>query len=325
MTMKADWPDFSDMLPRGARVLCAVSGGADSMFLLHRLARMREARELALHAAHFNHMLRGEESDRDARFTLAQCEALGVPCALGQGNVAEFAAERSLGLEDAARRLRYRFLEETADALGCDRIATAHTADDNAETLLMNLCRGAGARGLGGIPPVRGRFIRPLLRTERSEIEAWLRENNIPWVEDSSNRFDDYTRNRFRHRVLPLLKEENPSFLSAAGRTAELLREDDACLCRMADAFLRENLRVRETGERSLSSGALLALEPAVSTRVLRSLCGRGLSMERARALLRFAGGAGPGVLELPGQRVLRSRGRLIFPPEALQEPANRP
>lgn len=308
MTMKSDWIDRYDMLPEGTHVLCAVSGGADSIYLLHQLKMMEKERGLRISAAHFDHGLRGEESDRDRTFTQQQCGALDVSCTVGSGDVAAFAAENRIGLEEAARTLRYRFLEETADFLHCSRIATAHTANDNAETVLMNLCRGAGSRGLAGIPPVRDRLIRPLLQTGRDEIEAWLRENGIPWVEDSTNGDDGFTRNRFRHRMIPLLAEENPAFLDALSRTTELLREDDACLCREAEAFLRQNLR-----DRAIPAKALLSLEPAVAARVLRSLCGSGLSLERTQALLRFAEGTERGVLELPGRKVRRSRGMLVF------------
>lgn len=309
MRMKDDLILSYDMLPKGSRVLCAVSGGADSMCLLHWLYTMREKRDIELFAAHFEHGLRGEESRRDAIFTQKQCEKLGVPCTVGHGDVTAFAAERKIGTEEAARELRYQFLEETAERLGCSRIATAHNLNDNAETILMNLCRGSGTRGLAGIPPVRGKIVRPLLQTSRSEIEAYLMENCIAHVEDSTNSSDDYTRNRIRHRLLPLLTEENPAVLTAIGRTAELLREDDECLCREAERFLIRNL----DGD-SIPSRALLALEPPVAARVLRSLCGSGLSLERTKALMRFAEGTERGILEIPGARIRREHGRLFFP-----------
>lgn len=308
MTMKADWIDRYNMLPQDAKVLCALSGGADSMFLLHRLLALREERGLQVFAAHYHHGLRGEESERDADFVAQQCKKLEVPLVIERGDVKSFAVRERLGIEEAARNLRYEFLNKTADRLSCERIATAHTLNDQAETVLMNLCRGAGCRGLGGIPPVRGRIVRPLLQTGRDEIETWLREHEIPWVEDSTNLSDEYARNRFRHGVIPLLLRENPSVLEAIGRTAEILREDDACLNRMAEEFL-----LAFDGDGGIPSKALLALEPAVAARVLRKLCGPGLSMERTDALLRFAKGTERGVLELPGQKVWRRRGVLHF------------
>ena len=306
--MKDDLIRKYNMLPRGSRVLCAVSGGADSMCLLHWLSSARAEYGITLFAAHYEHGLRGEESLRDAEFTRAQCDALGIPCRIGHGDVASYAVEHRLGTEDAARTLRYRFLEETAEDFGCDRIATAHSLNDNAETVLMNLCRGAGTRGLAGIPPVRGQLIRPLLSTDRDEIEDYLREHGIPHVEDSSNRSDDYTRNRIRHQMIPLLKEENPSVLRSIARTAELVREDDACLCRESERFLREHRQGN-----SIPSKALLRLEPAVASRVIRAMCGSSVSMERTYALLTFAGGTERGVLEIPGQKIRREKGRLFF------------
>lgn len=306
--MKTDLIDQYGMLPEESRVLCAVSGGADSMCLLHWLRQLRQERRFALYAAHFEHGIRGDESLRDAGFAEEQCRKLEIPFTLGKGDVPAFAARQKIGLEEAARILRYRFLDETADRLGCDRIATAHNRNDNAETMLMNLCRGSGTRGLAGIPPVRGRLIRPLLQTDRAEIEAWLQENGIPHIEDSSNQEDGNLRNRIRHQMIPMLEEMNPSVLAAFGRTASLLRADEDFLSGMAEDFLREH----RNGNR-LPAAELARLEPVVASRVLRLLCGTGVSMERTRALLAFAGGTERGVLELPGQKVRRQKGELIF------------
>lgn len=282
------------------------------MCLLHWLYGLQRERGLKLFAAHYEHGLRGEESLRDAEFVRDQCMRLGVPLVQGSGDVKAHADAEKIGIEEAARTLRYRFLDETADRLSCSRIATAHNADDNAETVLMNLCRGSGTRGLAGIPPRRGRLIRPLLLTGREEIEAYLQENGIPHVEDSSNASDSCTRNRIRHRILPLLREENPSFLNAVSRTAELLRADDDCLNRMARQFIDSCME-----DRSLPSKALAGLEAPVAARVVRLLCGSGVSMERTRAVLRFAEGTEKGVLELPGgKKILRQNGRLHFPEE---------
>ena len=203
--MRPNW----ELIPSGSRVLCAVSGGADSMCLLHLLSARED---LTVLAAHYEHGLRGEESLRDADFVAAWCAQRGIPCTVEHGDAAAYARDHGMGIEEAARELRYAFLERTADALNCDRIATAHNADDNAETLLLNLCRGAGTAGLRGIPPRRGRIVRPLLDCTREEIEATLRDAGVPHVEDGSNRSLDYRRNRLRHQVLPLLRDLNPRF-----------------------------------------------------------------------------------------------------------------
>ena len=297
-----------DLLPAGSRVLCAVSGGADSMCLLHWLWQSRERLEIEVLAAHYEHGLRGEESLRDAAFVENWCRERGISCTVEHGDAAACAREKRLGVEEAARELRYAFLRRTARALGCARIATAHNADDNAETLLLNLCRGSGTAGLRGIPPVRENIVRPLLDCTRAEIEDYLQKNGVPHVEDSSNASDDYRRNLLRHRVLPVLRDLNPAFAEAAGRTAALLREDEECLAALAEDFLQKHW----DGE-SLPAQELAALPRAIASRVLRKLRGRGLSMAHVEAALALAQGSGLAAVDLPGGRIRREQGRLYF------------
>ena len=195
----AAFADKYDMLPgEGGSVLCALSGGADSMALLTVLERLAKERGFTLYAAHFNHQLRGEESQRDEDFVTDWCQKRGIQLEVGRGDVAKQAEEEGKGVEETARAMRYGFLTEAARTLEADKIATAHNADDNAETLLLHLVRGTGLDGLTGIPPVRGILIRPLLATPRQQIEAWLTQEGIPHVEDSSNQTDAYARNRLR-------------------------------------------------------------------------------------------------------------------------------
>ena len=224
-----------DAIVPGARVLCAVSGGVDSMYLLHRMAELGAQRGFAVGCAHFNHGLRGAESDRDEAFVRAQCEKLGVPFYAGRGDVASV---RGMGTEAAARELRYAFLARCADEHGYDWIATAHTADDNAETLLLNLARGCGLRGLTGIPPQRGKLLRPMLDTTRAQAEAYLTARAIPHVEDSTNAADTYARNRVRHHAVPALESVNTAFVQHTSDTAALLREDERFLRDLAAKFL---------------------------------------------------------------------------------------
>lgn len=296
---------LSPMPPRTDRVLCAISGGADSVYLLLRL--VSEGWNTA--AAHYNHGLRGEESDRDERFVLALCERLGVPVISSRGAVADYARERSLGIEEAARELRYAFLESAADKLGAAWILTAHNADDNAETLLLNLTRGSGLRGLGGIPPRRGRILRPMLGITRSEIDAYLIERGEAHIEDSTNASDAYTRNKLRHNVIPVLREINPGFAAAAGRAARLLREDEEYLEGAARAFLAAAME----GD-ALPCAALREQPRPIASRALRIMSGASLSEVHVDALLRLIEGGGEAAaLDLPGIRARRERGRLRF------------
>ena len=296
------------LLPAGSGVLCAVSGGADSMCLLHWLWSRRDELGLRVCAAHYEHGLRGAEALRDCAFVEDWCRNQGIPFVAEHGDVRAYAAEKGLGLEAAARELRYDFLERAADGFGCELIATAHNADDNAETLLLHLCRGSGAAGLSGIPPRRGRIVRPLLACTRAQIEAYLDEHGVEHVEDGSNGSEDFARNRLRLRVTPVLRELNPAFAAAAGRTAELLRADDECLCALADGFIAKEYR-----DDSLPLAALSELHPAVARRVLRSLCPESLSREHVEAALAFAEGTERGFLDLPGLRLRREQGRLFF------------
>lgn len=306
----------TDILPAEGLILCAVSGGVDSMYLLCRLREWN----YPVAAAHFHHGLRGAEADRDLDFVRGFCERKNIPFISEKGDTAGYAASRHLGMEEAARVLRYAFLERAADRMGAAVIATAHTADDNAETILMNLVRGSGLHGLGGIPPVRGRIRRPMLDVSRREAEEYLESRKIPHVEDSSNRDDVFLRNRIRHHVLPLLKAENPAFLAALFRTAKLVREDDEFLNDLADAFLAENA----DGE-SIDAEALCGLPRPIALRAIRRRAG-SISLEHTEAILRAAreGGAA----EVTGLRAERFRNRLyvgVVPAAPLPDRVLRP
>ena len=216
-----------DMLPRGGRVLCAVSGGADSICLLHLLHNLSEDGDFTVAAAHYHHGMRGEAADSDAAFVEAFCRERNIPCVIERGDVYGEAECRGLGVEETGRQLRYEFLRRTAAELGCDRIATAHNADDNLETLLLHLVRGAGLHGLAGIPPRRGDIVRPLLTTSRAAIEAYLEEHKLSHVEDCTNSDDSYARNRIRHQVVPVLRQLNPRLTESAAETMGYLRADN--------------------------------------------------------------------------------------------------
>lgn len=214
-----------DLIHPGDTVVCAVSGGADSMALLWALYLLREEWDLDLHAAHFNHHLRGSESDRDEEFVREFCEGYGIPLSVGSAEV----KPGKKGLEAAAREARYAFLRTLPG-----KIATAHTADDNAETILMHLIRGTGLKGLGGITPEYGSIIRPMLNVTRQDVEEFLTEYSIGHIDDSSNSGDAFLRNRLRHHIMPLLKEENPKLAENLSAMALRLRLDEQALAEQA-------------------------------------------------------------------------------------------
>lgn len=290
------WVEQNRMVPWEGRVIAALSGGADSMAMVHLLLSLFP-RERIL-CAHVNHGIRGAEADEDEAFVREWCSEQGIELRVLQVNVPEEAARSGEGLEACGRRLRYEFLESLLSGDN-DRIATAHTRSDQAETVLLHLLQGAGARGLSGIAPVRGNIIRPVLLLSREEIEAYCRENGIPWRTDSTNACLDYTRNRLRHQVLPLLCSIQPETERLLARTAETLRRDADCLDDLAEELLS-----RAKGERGWSVSDFREAPEAVSVRALdhcfrQAGCPRPetVHLEQALECLR----RGRGRVDLPG------------------------
>ena len=286
-----------DMINAGDVVTCAVSGGADSMALLWGLYLLKDSLGIDLRAAHFNHGLRGMESDRDEAHVRQFCDRFDIPLTVGRGEV----KSGEKGLEAAARDARYAFLESLPG-----KLATAHTADDNAETVLMHLVRGTGLKGLGGIAPVRGRIIRPMLEITRRQVVAFLEEYHIAYVTDSSNETDAFLRNRLRHHVMPLLKAENPRISENLSAMAQRLREDEAVL------------QVTDDFSGGLSAEALLALPAALQKRTAAAFlkgCGlREPDAKHVQAVITLAGAQGPSAeADLPGgMKIGRVYDRLV-------------
>ncbi len=210
------------LLVPGDRVVCAISGGGDSVALLHCLLSLRQELEISVAAAHFNHCLRGAESDEDEAFVRQLCSQWGVELTVGRGDPRSLSGESP---EEAARNLRYEFLMAQSGW-----IVTAHHGEDQIETVLLNLIRGTGLKGLCGMQPKNGRLLRPMLEVSKEEVEKYLSENGLKWRFDSSNSADDALRNRLRHHILPLLRQENPNLTEAFTRMTALLRQDEAYL-----------------------------------------------------------------------------------------------
>lgn len=263
------------MLPdHGGCVLCAVSGGLDSMCLLHLLMKNAEGRSVRVVAAHFHHGLRGEAADRDEAFVRERCAQWGLPFVSGRGDVRGLAKREGLSVEEAGRRLRYEFLRQEKRRSGASQIYTAHHADDNAETILLNLVRGTGLRGLTGISREREDLRRPLLGTTRAELEAYAAAWEIPHVEDETNADDSAaTRNLLRHQVMPVLKSINPKAAEAMGRTAGILGELDREL--EAAALRRADQVSVQKGLAALDRRELAEAPSSVAPRILLELLDR--------------------------------------------------
>jgi tRNA(Ile)-lysidine synthase len=318
-------PEVSAALRRlelaGREILIAVSGGVDSTVLAHALRELDQEFQLKLSIGHVNHGLRGSESEADEAAVRDLAGELGVPVYVARVDPESLRCGRSSRerptLQEAARTLRYRALRRLAEQAAAARIATAHNADDQAETVLLRLLRGSGPDGLGGIPERSpdGRIVRPLLRVARSEIVAFARERRIAWREDSSNRQLRYARNRLRARWLPgLAREFNPRLLTAIGDLAEAQRRDSEWIGSLVE---------REAAARIASEGSWLRIDSksweglpeALARRLARRAlehCGAGRHVSRVHLerMLAFLGSARPGShIELPGGvRLVRER-----------------
>ena len=214
------------LINKGDTVTVALSGGADSVALLHALWSLRDKLSINVKAAHLNHGIRGAEADRDEAFVKWLCLKFDISIVCETVDIPSLAKEKGQSLELCAREVRYEFLSRNAEGL----IATAHTASDNTETLLFNLTRGSGTKGLAGIPPKRDNYIRPLIFCSRYDVEKYCIDNSLSYVTDSTNLTDDYTRNKIRHKVVTTLKEINPSLEDAVVRATDILREDNEAL-----------------------------------------------------------------------------------------------
>lgn len=284
------------MLERGGSVVVGVSGGPDSVALLHLLYTLREAWELTLTVGHINHNLRGEESDRDQRHVEQLAQSLGLPLRVCSADVRARAREEGLSVEEAAREIRYAAFAAWAGEDG--RIATAHTLSDSMETVLFNLARGTGVRGLCGIPPVRGKIIRPLIGCTREEVLEYCHAQGLVYVTDSSNLSAEYSRNRIRHQVIPALETVNIALPRAMERMMRRMQEQweltEALAGRVWPELVREN---------RLDRSGYLAQPAAVGDRLVQRLLEERGFAASAQALekIRDYAGAGAGAVPLRG------------------------
>lgn len=260
-----------NMLNRGDNVIVGLSGGADSCAMLHFLCSIGDELALKITAVHVNHMIRGGEAERDASFAEEFCRKLGVKFVLYKRDVPKLSTERRQGVEECGRDVRYEIFAR--EAAKCDgKIATAHTLSDSAETVIFHIIRGCALNGLKGIPPVRGNIIRPLIFCERDDIEAYCAAHNIEYITDSSNMSADYTRNKIRLQILPLMRQINPSASSAIYRLSECAAEDEAYLQSMS-------LKIAEDYLNNDSANGLFAAAPPIASRALVAICRESLGI----------------------------------------------
>jgi tRNA(Ile)-lysidine synthase len=261
--------DRYHMVEPGDCIGVAVSGGIDSVALLDILADLREQFSLTLKVLHLNHGIRGEEAERDERFVQDLSTRYDLPYVGSRADVPAYRKEHPLSPQEAAREVRYRFFAEAIRTHALDRVAIGQTADDQAETVLMRFIRGGGTRGLKGIPPVRGTYIRPLIEIWRAELARYADYQGLSFVHDSSNSDEHYLRNRLRRRLLPALEEYNPSVKDHLLRLSQVLSEDDDCLDGLAQEAVADLVAVQGEGV-VISIPSLLALPPALQARVLK-------------------------------------------------------
>jgi tRNA(Ile)-lysidine synthase len=268
--------DRYHLLPGTGKVVVGVSGGADSLSLIHLLLQLcgpgKRYPGVEVQAAHLNHLLRGAESEHDAQVVAHTMETWGVPFTLGRTDVPALARREKRSLEDAARVARYRFLREVA---GGQPIAVAHHADDQVETLLLHWLRGSGLAGLVGMPPRQGDIIRPLLGITRAEILAYCREHALAPLEDQSNRDPRFLRNRVRHELLPLLQELNPAIRRTLLRNAEVARIDLAWLETQVESCWSSTVVAEQEETITLDASALRTLPLSVQHHLLRRVTAR--------------------------------------------------
>lgn len=292
------------MFCNSKQVTVALSGGADSVTLLCALCTLKNELGIKISAAHLNHCLRGAESDRDEAFVTDLCKKLDVPLYTERADINKEREKTGESTELCARRVRYEFLNRVSNG---GVVATAHTASDSAETVLLNLTRGTGIKGLCGIPPVRDNFVRPLIYVTRAEVEEYCKKNSLEYVTDSTNLTDDYTRNKIRHNAVPVLSEINPSFESAVTRASKQLAEIEDFLNVYAEKIYNA-LKIND----GLKTEGLVNEHPAVCKKVIvKFLKNNGIEANAVNIeqIISILNG---GKVTLPQKRVLKVKNGVL-------------
>ncbi|HSE58204.1 MAG TPA: tRNA lysidine(34) synthetase TilS [Nitrospiraceae bacterium] len=319
----------------GMSLLVALSGGPDSVALLACLHRLAPGWRLQLTAVHFNYGLRGHESDEDEAFVTDFCRHRAIPLLVERPRLSRDAPRGRRSVQEMARELRYRLLEESAARQGCDRIALGHKADDQAETVLLWMLRGAGTTGLGGMRHdrrgARAHFIRPLLDCSRKAILKYLQSEGLTYRQDSSNQSRVYRRNRIRHDLLPLLQELNPAIVRVLCRQADLLAEDELVLEEETDRHLSHLLIKREPALLAVQRAGLLALPTGLQRRIIRRLlqthhaAGKVPSLKQVSAVLNGIVRARNGAsFRIARAVITRNSDQVIVTPVPAGNPENR-
>ncbi len=316
------------MLEKGDKVLVAVSGGPDSVALLHFLKQIEPTHHLTLHVFHLNHEIRGKEAAGDAQFVAGLASKLGVPTTLMNFDVPALAEREKLSLEEAAREARYSLMDEVAAKIGADKIALGHHADDQVETFLMRLIRGAGLEGLGSIAPVRDRYIRPFIEITKEDILRYINDNGLEYRIDASNEDMSILRNRVRHELIPFLTSYNPQLEGSLLKTIEIVREDQSHLDELANGIF-DSLGDAGEGFVRIPIQGLIAQSASLRRRLVRKCIKwvksdlRGIEFKHVETILdgleatpiQFE-------LELPGKAIVFTEyERLVFAKKELFEP----
>jgi len=317
--------DFN-MLEQEDTVLVGVSGGPDSVALILSLLPLKEKYQLKLGIAHLNHMLRGEESQRDETFAKAFAEKLELMFYCEQIDLKPYAKKHRLSIEEAGRKARYKFFKQTAKTHGYTKIATGHNKDDNAELILMNLLRGAGSKGLSGIPPIRNnKYIRPLIRVTKNQILSFLKAEKQTYVFDSSNKDIAYLRNKIRYELIPHLQSEyNPEIIVALDRLSNIFKQEEEFWDIETQKAFKSCLIKTDVSSIKLSINLMSKLHPAILNRVLREAIRKikkdlkRISFVHINDIVKFCFNNSSGFsLDLPGQiRIYKNMDTVIIKKE---------